>query len=130
MSIGDLTIKEIKEVAQLFGVKSDQLGSRMKNKFVGEYVIIRTYSAGNWAGILKEKDGNEVILTKARRLWRWWAAKSITLSGVAKYGINQDKSRIAGELDHVWLEAIEIIPVMDIARESIESCIEAAQDND
>ena len=37
---------------------------------IGKEVIIRTYSAGVWFGVLKQKAGNEVILTKARRMYK------------------------------------------------------------
>lgn len=94
---------------------------------IGKEVIIRTYSAGVWFGVLKQKAGNEVILTKARRMYEWWAKESISLSGVARYGIKQDDSKICGELDSVWLEAIEIIPVTGNAAESIRTAIEVAQ---
>lgn len=94
---------------------------------IGKEVIIRTYSAGVWFGVLKQKAGNEVILTKARRMYEWWAKESISLSGVARYGIKQNDSRICGELDSVWLEAIEIIPVTGNAAESIRTAQEVAQ---
>ncbi len=86
---------------------------------IGQQVIIRTYSAGVWYGTLEEKSDNEVILKGARRMWRWWAAEGISLSAVAVSGIKQDKSRIANPVDAVWLEAIEIIPVTDVAAASI-----------
>lgn len=94
---------------------------------IGKEVIIRTYSAGVWFGVLKQKAGNEVILTKARRMYNWWAKESISLSGVARHGIKQDDSKICGELDSVWLEAIEIIPVTGNAAESIRTASEVAQ---
>ena len=94
---------------------------------IGKEVIIRTYSAGVWFGVLKQKAGNEVILTKARRMYKWWAKESISLSGVARHGIKQDDSKICGELDSVWLEAIEIIPVTGNAAESIRTAHEVAQ---
>lgn len=94
---------------------------------IGKEVIIRTYSAGVWFGVLKQKAGNEVILTKARRMYKWWAKESISLSGVARHGIKQDDSKICGELDSVWLEAIEIIPVTGNAAESIRTAPEVAQ---
>lgn len=94
---------------------------------IGKEVIIRTYSAGVWFGVLKQKAGNEVILTKARRMYKWWAKESISLSGVARHGIKQDDSKICGELDSVWLEAIEIIPVTGNAAESIRTASEVAQ---
>lgn len=94
---------------------------------IGKEVIIRTYSAGVWFGVLKQKAGNEVILTKARRMYKWWAKESISLSGVARHGIKQDESKICGDLDSVWLEAIEIIPVTSNAAESIRTAPEVAQ---
>lgn len=94
---------------------------------IGKEVIIHTYSAGVWFGVLKQKAGNEVILTKARRMYKWWAKESISLSGVARYGIKQDDSKICGELDSVWLEAIEIIPVTGNAAESIRTALEVEQ---
>ena len=94
---------------------------------IGKEVIIRTYSAGVWFGVLKQKAGNEVILTKARRMYKWWAKESISLSGVARHGIKQDDSKICGELDAVWLEAIEIIPVAGNAAESIRTAPEVVQ---
>ena len=95
---------------------------------IDQEVIIRTYSAGVWFGRLREKSGNEVILTKARRMYEWWAKKSISLSGVARYGIRQDDSKICGELDSVWLQAIEIIPVSGKVAESIRYAEETQQD--
>ena len=94
---------------------------------IGKEVIIRTYSAGVWFGVLKQKAGNEVILTKARRMYKWWAKESISLSGVARHGIKQEGSKICGELESVWLEAIEIIPVAGNAAESIRTAPEVAQ---
>nr|DAK06829.1 MAG TPA: hypothetical protein [Caudoviricetes sp.] len=94
---------------------------------IDKEVIIRTYSAGVWFGVLKQKAGNEVILTKARRMYEWWAKESISLSGVARHGIKQDDSKICGELDSVWLEAIEIIPVTGNAAESIRTAVEVVQ---
>lgn len=94
---------------------------------IGKEVIIRTYSAGVWFGVLKQKAGNEVILTKARRMYQWRAKESISLSGVTRHGIKQENSKICGELDSVWIEAIEIIPVTGNAAESIRTATEVPQ---
>ena len=117
----------LKEIAELLGMKNTAAESGL-NSFSGQEVIIRTYSAGVWFGRLKEKSGNEVILTDARRMWRWWAKESISLSGVALHGINQEKSRITGAVDSVWLEAIEIIPISGKPAESIRTAQETQQD--
>ena len=118
----------LKEIAELLGAKNTTAESSLNSFVIGKEVIIRTYSAGVWFGRLKEKSGNEVILTEARRMWRWWAKKSISLSGVALYGIKQEDSRIAGAIDTVWLQAIEIIPISGTAAESIRTAQETEQD--
>ena len=117
----------LKEIAELLAMKNTAAESGL-NSFIGQEVIIRTYSAGVWFGRLKEKSGNEVILTEARRMWRWWAKESISLSGVALHGIKQENSRIAGAVDSVWLQAIEIIPISGTAAESIRTAQETKQD--
>ena len=118
----------MKEIAELLGMKNTAAKSGLNSFAIGQEVIIRTYSAGVWFGRLKEKEGGEVILTEARRMWRWWSKASISLSGVALYGINQEKSRIAGAVDSVWLQAIEIIPISGKAAESIRTTQETKQD--
>ena len=40
-------------------------------KVVKPYVIVRTYSAGVFAGTLESRKGKEVVLSAARRLWYW-----------------------------------------------------------
>ena len=117
----------LKEIAELLGAKNTAGESNLDNFAIDQEVIIRTYSAGVWFGVLKQKAGNEVILTKARRMYEWWAKESISLSGVAQYGIKQDASKICGELDSVWLQAIEIIPVTGSAATSIRTAPEVEQ---
>ena len=118
----------LKELVELLGMKNTAAESGLNSFAIGQEVIIRTYSAGVWFGRLKQKSGNEVILTDARRMWRWWAKESISLSGVALYGIKQEKSRIPGAVESVWLEAIEIIPISGKAAESIRTAQETQQD--
>lgn len=90
------------------------------NSMIGQKVIIRTYSAGCWYGTLDQKDGNEVIITTARRMWRWWAKQGISLSACALYGVHHDKSKIVEPVESVWLEAIEIIPCSNEAIVSLD----------
>ena len=126
MSIDDLTIGEAKELAAMFSGETGK--STIANHMIGEKCIIRTYSAGVWYGRLSEKDGKEVVLQDARRMWRWHTVSSISLSSVAVNGIDQAKSRIAVSVPSVWLEAIEIIPCCLLAVVSIGDAPEAARD--
>ena len=86
---------------------------------LGQYVIIRTYSAGVWAGYLKEKVKNEVYLTEARRLYYWSNVEGISLSGISLNGLEEEFSKVCAPVPIVWLEAIEIIPCSKKAQESI-----------
>lgn len=117
MNIDDLTIGNIKEIKAMtvFGGTAQDVAIDM----FGKYVIVRTYSAGCWFGILSKKSGAEVILCDARRMWRWCAAEGISLSACALYGIKREQSKIVEPVPQVWLEAIEIIPCLDASITSI-----------
>ena len=125
MDINTLTIGQAKELLALFKsaegnlVNNPTKATGLDSFCIGKTVIIRTYSAGVWCGTLVQKAGNEVILQNARRMWRWWCKKSISLSGVARYGIIREKSKIAPPVEVVWLEAIEIISIAEAPAISI-----------
>ena len=79
-------------------------------KPVGPEVLVRTYSAGVHIGTLIKREGKEVTLSNARRLWSW--AGAFTLSAVATEGVSRNSSRISKPVSSIVLtEAIEIIPV-------------------
>lgn len=85
----------------------------MNNKgdeMIGRYVIVRTYSAGVHAGILKSRDGKEVVLTDSRRIWYWSGAAS--LSELAGRGTSDPaRCKFPAAVNEILLtEAIEIIP--------------------
>ena len=121
MNVNDLTIGEAKELANLFGSNKQQSGSSSGLcSMLNKKVIIRTYSAGVWFGLLSQKDGEEVILEDARRMYRWWASESISLSAVAIYGVKHDKSKIVEAVPGIWLKAIEILPCSNVAIKSLE----------
>lgn len=88
---------------------------------MGKYVIVRTYSAGVFAGFLESRTGQEVVLTKARRLWYWSGAAS--LSQLAMEGTSSPKEcKFPVEVDKVeLLQAIEILDVTEKAKDSIAS---------
>jgi hypothetical protein len=88
----------------------------MKKK---KYVICRTYSAGVFAGYLKSRKGQEVILEKARRLWYWKGAAS--LSQLAIDGVSSPQEcKFPAEVSQIeLLQAIEILDVTEKARKCI-----------
>lgn len=86
-----------------------------------KYVIVRTYSAGVFAGFLKSRKGQEVSLTKARRLWYWKGAAS--LSQLAVDGVSFPlECKFPESVSQIDLtQTIEILSVSSKAKASIES---------
>ena len=85
-----------------------------------QYVIVRTYSAGVFAGNLEKREGHEITLRNARRIWYWDGAAS--LSQLAMEGTSKpNKCKFPCEVDKILLlEAIEILDVTATAEKSIK----------
>ena len=43
-----------------------------------EYCMVRTYSAGVFAGYVESRKGKEAVLRNARRIWHWAGAASLS----------------------------------------------------
>lgn len=88
---------------------------------IGKCVIVRCDRAGVFFGELAQRDGQEVELKNARRLWYWNGAASI--SQIAAEGVkkpNECKFTMPVE-SIILLEAIEIIPCTVKAIDNIEA---------
>ena len=88
---------------------------------LNNYVIVRTYSAGVFAGTLQRRSGTEVILTNARRIWEWDGAAS--LSQLAEEGSSKPQNcKFPCEVKEVLLlGVIEILKVSKTAEENIKN---------
>lgn len=86
-----------------------------------KYVIVRTYSAGVFAGYLESRNGEEVVMRQARRLWYWDGAAS--LSQLAMEGVKYPENcKFPTPVDRVeLLQAIEILDVTLAAQANIEA---------
>jgi len=85
------------------------------------YVCVRTYSAGVFTGYLRSKNEIEVELIDARRIWYWDGASS--LSELAMMGVARpDQCKFPMIVPYIVLtQAIEIIPMTQRAKDSIDS---------
>ena len=85
-----------------------------------EYKIVRTYSAGVFAGYIESINGKEVVLRNVRRIWYWKGACSLSelaVNGTCK----PDECKFAIAVDKILVtEAIEILDVTEEAKKSIE----------
>jgi len=86
----------------------------------GKYVIVRTYSAGVFAGNIKSRKRQEVVLNDARRIWYWTGAAS--LSQLANEGTKTPTTcKFPAPVKEVLLlNAIEILDVTKAAEKSIK----------
>jgi hypothetical protein len=85
------------------------------------YVIVRTYSAGVFAGFLESRKGQEVVMTQARRIWYWTGAASLS-----QLAIDGTKSPSTCKFPEAvarieLMQAIEVIDCTPKARASIEA---------
>ena len=94
---------------------------------IGKICLVRTNSAGVFLGKIVERDGKEVRLTNARRIWYWDGAAS--LSQLANNGTSKpNKCKFPASVAEVLLtEVIEIIPATEAAIASIAAVPEWKQ---
>jgi hypothetical protein len=85
--------------------------------------MVRTYSAGVFAGYIKKREGKEVELLKSRRIWIWYGAAS--LSQLATSGTSKPNDCKFPEIvdKTILTEVIEIIFITDKAKKSIEAVL-------
>jgi hypothetical protein len=85
-----------------------------------KYYIIRADRAGVFAGNIKERNGSEVVLENARRIWYWDGAAS--LSQMAMEGVKKPENcRFTVTVPEITiLGVIEIIPCTKEAEECIK----------
>ena len=85
------------------------------------YKMVRTYSAGVFAGYIEKFEGDRIVLRNARRIWYWEGAAS--LSELATHGTAQpNQCKFPCEVDRVeLLGTIEVIDITEEAKKSIDS---------
>ena len=108
-SLSEETLLDLLNNEQVTGLK----------EMAENYSIVRTYSAGVFAGYIESREGKEVVVANARRLWRWSGAAS--LSQLAVDGTsNPGDCKFPVAVEKVILtEVIEIIPCTQKAKDSI-----------
>lgn len=94
---------------------------------VGRYCMVRTYSAGVFAGVVQSKEGREVALKDARRIWYWKGAASLSQLATAGTSAPKQCKFPAPVAEVILTEVIEIIPITEEARASISKVPEWAE---
>ena len=86
-----------------------------------KYVIVRGDRSGVFAGTLESQDGQKVVLSQVRRLWRWYGATECIQ--IAMEGVERPKDcRFTMVCDSITLlDAIEVIPTTAEAEANIKA---------
>lgn len=78
------------------------------DSFLNKKVLCRCYGAGVHFGTMVEKDGKEVRLVNAKRLWSW-GDDALSLSEISGRSVKIDKCKISTEVKEIiLLDVIEI----------------------
>lgn len=113
-------VKTIK-IDEVEYVRKDSIKNTAEKLDGMKYVMIRTQNAGVFAGYLKDRNGDNVTLKNARRMWYWSGACSLSqlaMEGTKKAG----ECKFPCEVDSIDLtQVIEIIDCTEEARLSIKS---------
>ena len=119
LKAGDISLNQAKELVKKEMARN---AASIPHKCLDNYKIVRTYSAGVFAGFVESRsaDGRNIVLTGARRLWYWSGAAS--LSQLAVSGVSKPKEcKFPVEVPKVELtEVVEILDVTPEAKASID----------
>lgn len=86
------TLKAAVALSEMSGATST---SQQSIGALGRKVIVRSRDAGVLYGEYAGNNGDTIHLRNARQLWRWCAAKGISLIDVATYGVKKSECKFS-----------------------------------
>ena len=123
MDINELTLRQIKEIADLAPCL---VGGNKKTEIlsVGRNVIVRSRDAGVLYGKFVSLDGQNVTLTDAIQIWKWKAVKGGTLIDCAEHGIVKSQSKVSSKSGNtIVIGACAVIDVTPEASKTFEEAV-------
>lgn len=133
IDINALTVGELKELAGIAaaigGCQPSASSAPGKHWSIGEYCVIRSYSAGVHAGFVERNDEKRGVVTlrDARRCWYFKNEKDLACSGLARTGITSQSRICAAIATHDVHEVIEVLKCTSNAAASIQGAPTAEQ---
>lgn len=88
-------------------------------ELIGRICMVRSRSAGVFLGRIESKNGDEVALTDARRIWYWDGAASLSQLATAGTSKPENCKFPAPVAEILVTGVIEIIPATETAIRSI-----------
>ena len=80
-----------------------------------KYVVVRSNMAGVFCGTLKNKNGTEVVLANARKIYRWQGA--YTVEDIAAKGLNAEASQITVSVKEMIIDDVcQVLPTTNTAQ--------------
>lgn len=94
------------------------------DSMIGKIVMVRTYSAGVHFGTLFSKEGKEVVLKNAHRVYSWTNACTLSQLAIEGSGKSNIDNKISMAVPEILLtEAIEVIPMLSETFKALTSFI-------
>lgn len=116
----ELIKESVEEI--LVGKSKQETTSELDKRNIGKLVMVRTYSAGVHFGELVYREGKEIVLKNAHRVFYW--SHACSLSQLAMEGSKKiDDCKISMAVEEIELTAIEIIPIPRSTFENLTSNI-------
>lgn len=115
-----MNIGKPKAAIEISRLPDDDAPTKMNGD--GRKVIVRSRDAGVIYGTLAGTEGSTIYLTEARQLWKWFAAKGLTLIDVATYGVKKSECKFSpASATLVVFNACALIDTTPAAAASIEA---------
>ena len=121
ININDLTVGQMKEIANLANGLTGNQASSVCNRNIGKYAIIRTRNEGVNAGEIVAADETGIVLKDARRIWYHKPAdKNLAwYEGVAQSGLSDDSKVSCSVSEKVLAEDYSVTVCTAEAEKSI-----------
>ena len=115
-----MSIPETIKIDEVEYVKADSLNRKAETLDGMKYCIVRTYSAGVFAGYVESRNGKEAVIRKSRGLWYWDGACGLSQLAVDGTSV-PDNCKFTVEVDvRELIEVIEVIECTEKAKKSIQ----------
>ena len=104
--------------------KTDTLAPVANDYFIGHYCIVRSARAGVFAGTVASRNGQEVCMTNARRIWYWDGAASLSQLAISGASRPENCKFPAAVPNVMLMEVVEILPTTASAEQCIKGVAE------
>ncbi|MBK7786880.1 MAG: hypothetical protein IPJ57_20580 [Gemmatimonadetes bacterium] len=103
---------------------TDTVAPVSNDPFIGHYCIVSSARAGVFAGTVASRNGQEVCMTNARRIWYWDGAASLSQLAISGASRPENCKFPAAVPNVMLMEVVEILPTTASAEQFIKGVAE------